>query len=91
MICPKCKYEWECKSKHRFVSCPSCMSKVKVNKGNALTVDMDKRTKIRFVYQKKVLKERKVCGLEKGEADEICRDLSKIHNVPLGEINIEFD
>lgn len=27
--CKKCKYEWETKSKLAFVSCPSCLSKVK--------------------------------------------------------------
>lgn len=28
--CPKCGYEWRTKSKNMFVSCPSCLSKVKV-------------------------------------------------------------
>jgi len=27
--CDKCEYEWETKSKHLFVSCPSCLQKVK--------------------------------------------------------------
>lgn len=29
MKCPKCNYEWETKSKMVFVSCPSCLLKVK--------------------------------------------------------------
>lgn len=28
--CDKCKYEWETKSKLRFVSCPSCLQKVQI-------------------------------------------------------------
>lgn len=28
--CPKCGYEWDTKTKHVFVSCPSCMKKIKV-------------------------------------------------------------
>jgi hypothetical protein len=28
----ECGYEWECESKHQYVSCPSCMRKTKVNK-----------------------------------------------------------
>lgn len=28
--CNKCGYEWESKSQLRFVSCPSCLSKVEV-------------------------------------------------------------
>ena len=27
--CPKCKYEWESKSKLIFITCPSCMQKFK--------------------------------------------------------------
>ncbi len=27
--CPKCKYEWDTKSKLDFVTCPSCRLKVK--------------------------------------------------------------
>ncbi len=27
-----CEYEWNCKSKMIFVSCPSCGSKVKIRK-----------------------------------------------------------
>lgn len=26
--CPKCEYEWDTKSKLKFVTCPSCYSKV---------------------------------------------------------------
>jgi len=29
MKCQKCGYEWDTKSKLAFVSCPSCLSKVK--------------------------------------------------------------
>ena len=29
MKCKKCGYEWKTKSTHRFVSCPSCLGKVK--------------------------------------------------------------
>ena len=28
--CSKCNYEWATKSNHIFVSCPSCLNKVKV-------------------------------------------------------------
>lgn len=31
ITCPKCSYSWESKSKLKFVSCPSCLRKVKVN------------------------------------------------------------
>ena len=31
--CDKCGYKWYTKSKHMYVSCPSCLAKVK-NKGN---------------------------------------------------------
>ena len=27
--CQKCEYEWITKSRHTYVSCPSCLSKVK--------------------------------------------------------------
>lgn len=27
--CPKCKYEWNTKSKLNYVSCPNCQRKVK--------------------------------------------------------------
>jgi len=30
--CPKCDYEWDTKSKNKFVSCPSCLSKVNKDK-----------------------------------------------------------
>ena len=30
--CSKCKHEWDTKSKYVFVSCPSCMQKVRVKK-----------------------------------------------------------
>jgi Zn finger protein HypA/HybF involved in hydrogenase expression len=30
--CPKCKHEWETKSKLVFVTCPSCQLKVKIEK-----------------------------------------------------------
>ena len=29
MLCKKCGYEWVTKSTHVYVSCPSCMSKVR--------------------------------------------------------------
>ena len=29
--CTKCGHEWETKSKMMYVSCPSCLQKVKVN------------------------------------------------------------
>jgi len=32
--CPKCKHEWETKSKLKFVTCPSCQLKVKIKKEN---------------------------------------------------------
>ena len=28
--CPKCDHEWETKSKLKFVTCPSCQLKVRV-------------------------------------------------------------
>jgi len=28
--CPKCKHEWETKSKLKMVTCPSCQLKVKI-------------------------------------------------------------
>jgi DNA-directed RNA polymerase subunit RPC12/RpoP len=31
IICLKCKYEWESKSDLLFVTCPSCLNKVKIN------------------------------------------------------------
>jgi hypothetical protein len=73
------------------VSCPSCGNKNKVFKGEELDIDMDKKTKVKFVYQKKVLKERMVCGIDKGEVDSILNNLSKSHNIPIGEINVEWD
>ncbi len=30
--CPKCDYEWECKSKLIYVSCPSCRYNIKIKK-----------------------------------------------------------
>ncbi len=30
--CPKCGYEWECKSKLIYVSCPSCRFNIKIKK-----------------------------------------------------------
>lgn len=30
--CTNCKYEWETKSKMKFVTCPSCLTKVEVSK-----------------------------------------------------------
>ena len=30
MKCHKCGYEWKTKSKHVYVTCPSCLAKVKV-------------------------------------------------------------
>lgn len=30
--CPKCKYEWETKSKLIFITCPSCMLKFRREK-----------------------------------------------------------
>lgn len=33
MKCQKCGYEWITKSTHKFVSCPSCLAKVKVTHG----------------------------------------------------------
>jgi len=32
--CPKCRYEWETESKMVFVSCPSCLQKVRIKEGN---------------------------------------------------------
>ena len=32
IICPKCNYKWDTKSNHVFVSCPSCMGKVRIKK-----------------------------------------------------------
>jgi len=29
MKCTKCNYEWKCTSNHIFVTCPSCLKKVK--------------------------------------------------------------
>jgi hypothetical protein len=29
MECPKCFYKWQTKSTHIFVSCPSCLNKVR--------------------------------------------------------------
>ena len=28
--CDKCGYEWDTRSTHVFVSCPSCLAKIKV-------------------------------------------------------------
>jgi len=28
--CDKCGYEWDTKSKHVYVSCPSCLQKVRI-------------------------------------------------------------
>lgn len=53
--------------------------------------DMNKKTKLKFVYQKKTLKEKSIYGLDKGEVDSIMKNLSKAHNVPIGEIHIEID
>ena len=32
--CNRCEYEWETKSTHVFVSCPSCYKKVKIREIN---------------------------------------------------------
>lgn len=32
--CKNCGHQWETKSKLRFVSCPSCLRKTKVDGGN---------------------------------------------------------
>jgi DNA-directed RNA polymerase subunit RPC12/RpoP len=88
--CQKCKKEWETKSKNVYVSCPSCLTKVKVNKDEESYIDMDKKTKIKYVYQKKVLQVQNVCGIDKGEVDDNRIMLSKVHNIPVGEIRIEF-
>lgn len=89
--CQKCGKEWITKSRNIYVSCPSCLTKVKVNKGEELNIDMDKKTKIKFVYQKKVLKEKNVCGVDKNEVYEIREQLSKSNNLPFSEIRVEWD
>jgi len=89
--CKFCGHEWETKSKYNLVSCPSCGNKNRnVNKDDESYIDMDKKTKIKFVYQKKVLKEKNVCGLAKGEVDSTIENLSKSKNIPIGEISVEF-
>lgn len=54
-------------------------------------VENIKKTKIRFVYQKRLLKEKTIYGLEKGEVYDIRNILSEVYNVPIGEIRVEFD
>jgi len=39
--CPKCKHEWETKSKLKMVTCPSCLLKVKVEKKKKKEVKND--------------------------------------------------
>lgn len=92
--CSYCGKVWKCRSKSMWISCPNCLQKtrnVKVNKEKDVNIDMDKKTKIRFVYQKKVLREKSVCGVDKGEIYNIREELSKTHNVPFSEIRVEFE
>jgi hypothetical protein len=88
--CPKCGYEWDCKSKHRFVSCPSCMAKIKVAPGKD-DINLDKRTTLKFVCYGKVLKKYPLVGFDKGEIPEIMEMLSKNCNVPLHSIRTIID
>ena len=50
LICKRCKYTWETKSKRWFVTCPSCQVKVRVPNGKTNKVQgMWKRSRI-FSY-----------------------------------------
>ena len=91
MKCKFCNHEWETKSKYQLVSCPRCGNKNKVNKDKEDYINMEKKTKIKYVYQKKLLKTQNVCGVSKGEINDNITYLSKIHNIPEDEINLEFD
>jgi len=94
--CSSCGYEWETKSNHVFVTCPSCLQKQKVNKEeDALLIgdeiDMTKNTKLKFVCYGKILQEYPLKGFHKGETNNIKQMLSKAHNVPEDSIHIEVD
>lgn len=89
--CHKCGKEWTPKSKNLYVSCPNCLAKVKVNKDDEPYIDMEKKTNIKFTYCGKVLKKYPVAGFDKGDSELIKESLSKNHNVPKDEIEIEMD
>jgi len=36
MKCPKCDYEWNTKSTKMFVTCPNCLSKIKLPNAQSL-------------------------------------------------------
>ena len=53
--------------------------------------DMEKKTKINYVYQKKILKTQTIYGVAPGEVYETRDHLSKQHNIPIGEIRVEWE
>lgn len=89
--CQKCGREWNPKSKNLYVSCPNCMSKVKVNKEDEPYIDMEKKTNVKFEYNGRVLKKYPIVGFKKGEIEFIKESLSRKENCPKDEISIEFD
>ena len=48
--CHKSGREWNPKSKNLYISCPNCLAKVKINKGDELNIDMEKKTTVKFEY-----------------------------------------
>jgi hypothetical protein len=99
--CSFCEHGWNCRSKLKWVTCPSCLQKTlnttlvgKVNKDESLLIggaDMNKKTKLKFVCYEKVLKEYPLVGFDKGETGAIRKSLSVKHNVPESCIRVEVD
>ena len=91
--CSHCGTIWKVRSKSMWISCTNCLQKtrnININKDEESYIDMEKKTKIKYVAYKKILKTQNICGVDKDEVNRNIATLSKIHDIPIGEINIEF-